>query len=132
MLFGCTAHELGDSGDCCLADPRQDDQASPWRTSELGRKVAIQARVGGQVSTRRARDRREPVKVFGRTPFDRHRQDLKRSGYRVVQLACRRDRRVPLVRPQEIEVDRRNLERSKELLVFCPFRRAGPLDEHGQ
>ena len=131
VLFGRAAHELRDSGDRRLADARKDDQASPRRTSELRRQVAIQARVCRQVLTRRAWDRREPVKVFGWTPLDRHRQDLERSGDRVVQLACRRDRRVALVRPQEIEVDRRDLERPKELLVFCPFRRGPPL-EHGQ
>ena len=132
VLFRRSAHELRDSGDRCLTDARKDDQASPWRTSELGRQVAIQARVGVQISMRSAGNGREPVKVFGRTPLDRHGQDLERSGDRVVQLACRRDRRVPLVRPQEIEVDRRNLERSKEVLPLCLLLGGSSLDKHGQ
>jgi len=119
VLFGRTAHELRDSGDRCLADARKYDQASPRRTSQLRSQVAIQTRVCRQELTRRAWDWREPVKVFGWAPLDRHRQDLERSGDCVVQLACRRDRRVPLVRPKEIEVDRRNLEGPKELLPFC-------------
>ena len=131
MLFASPTHEFRDPGDRGLTDARKDEQASPWRTSEVGRKVAIEACVCGQESARRPWDRSKPVKVFGRAPLDWHRQDLERSGDRVVQLACRRDRRVALLRPQEIEVDRRDLEGPKELRLLSPLLGGSPLDEHG-
>src|ERR1035437_876531 len=54
------------------------------------------------------------------------------SGDFVTVSRTRCDRRVPLVRPEEVEVDRRNLERSKEVLAFCLLLGGSTLDEHGQ